>query len=122
MMRAAAAGVALSLSFTGACVLFTGSTDGYTAIDAGRSGGPCSSAASCGDAGVCCLTVMSYATGITGTCMPSCTINFPQLCAMSAECEDAGSCLLHTCMIDGGGGLSFSLQACGQVQDCTASQ
>ena len=118
-MRAAAVGLALGAAVTGGCVLFTGSTDGYSAIEAG--GSSCTSTASCEDGGLCCLMATSSAKVPSGTCLASCSVTFPQLCTTNAECGDAGPCSMQTCTIDGGGGLSFMLQACGQVPDCTAS-
>ncbi|MGA7119767.1 MAG: hypothetical protein WBY94_06700 [Polyangiaceae bacterium] len=120
-MRAAKLAILLVLPVVNGCVLFTGSTDGYTEPDSGSSERTCSSAAACGDAAVCCLVTTSSTASTLGTCMASCAVQFPQLCASSAECGEAGACSMHTCTIDAGGGITFPLQACGEVQDCVSS-
>ncbi len=118
-MRFAAVALPIYTALVGGCVLFTGSTGGYTGLDSGRVESSCTSAAECGAAEVCCLVITSLTTSIAGTCLASCTTSLPQLCTTSAECEDGGVCSVHTCTIDGGGGMSFPLQACGEIQDCT---
>jgi hypothetical protein len=113
--------LAAGLSLAGGCILFTGGTDGYSSVDSGSTGTACTSAASCGDAGhVCCLVVNASTTSTNGTCEPTCSIpsSYPQLCATNAECGDAGPCTMQSCTIDGGGGISFTLQACGTVPGC----
>lgn len=121
-MRAAAIALTVGVTLAAGCTLITGSTDGYMLIDSGSSGSSCTSASSCADAGLCCLVATGSLPSTTGTCLPSCSVAFPQLCSTSAECGDAGMCSVQTCAIDGGGGFSFTLQACGTVPGCTASQ
>jgi hypothetical protein len=104
------------------CMLFTGSTNGYSSDEGGSGGGSCMSAASCGgDAGmVCCLIVNAATTSTAGTCQESCSApSYPQLCAMNAECGDAGPCTMQSCTVDAGGyPVTVSLQACGTVPGC----
>jgi len=120
-MRAATVALLLSTALASGCIVFTGGTDGYTEPDSGTSEKTCTSASACGDAAVCCLVTTSSTASTLGTCMATCAVEFPQLCASSAECREAGACSMHTCMIDAGGGITFPLQACGEVPDCVSS-
>jgi hypothetical protein len=121
-MRAVAFAFVVTMALAGGCVLFTGSTDGYSVLDSGSSS--CTSSASCVDAGFCCLMVTSFPTSAAATngmCLPSCSIAFPQLCLTNAECGDTGPCSMQTCVTDAGGSLPFSLRACGTVPNCVTS-
>ncbi|MGA2451083.1 MAG: hypothetical protein ABTD50_20680 [Polyangiaceae bacterium] len=120
-MRAASIALAICVALAGGCTLITGSTDGYSLV-ASAGSAPCTSASSCGDAGLCCLVVASSSISTGGTCLPSCSVAFPQLCATDAECGHVGPCTQQTCVIDGGGGLAIPLAACGTVPGCAASQ
>jgi len=108
----------------GGCMLFTGGTDGYSGGSSGSGGGAsCTSASSCGDGGeVCCLVVSPSATSASGTCQPTCSIpsSYPQLCATSAECGDAGPCSSQSCTanVNGTSVQSPPLQLCGTVPGC----
>ena len=97
-----------------ACFVLVGSTDGYHLPDAGG----CQSAADCSGTQICCfsLSASETAEAPAGACQSSCT--GPQLCTKSAECGDAGSCLMQQC--DAGAGATFTVQACGAV--CGAMQ
>jgi hypothetical protein len=112
--------LAAGLTLAGGCIIFTGGTDGYSGVDSGSSAGAtCTSAANCGDGGyVCCLIVSASTMSTNGTCAQTCSVAYPQLCTTSAECGDAGACTMQSCMIDAGGGVSFTLQACGTVPGC----
>jgi hypothetical protein len=121
-MRAAAVVLAATMAVGAGCVLVTGSTDGYSLVDSGgAAGSSCTSAASCADAGVCCLVLTAASTSLGGTCVPSCSVALPQLCATDAECGEMGPCSTQTCTVDGGGGIPFSLRVCGVVPGCMAS-
>lgn len=118
--------LAAGMSFAAGCILVTGGTGGYTQAGGSDSGGmSCTSAADCGDGGqVCCLVVSASATAASGTCEPTCSIpsSYPQLCATSAECGDAGSCNKQSCTVNvSGSSVPVSLKACGMVQGCTGS-
>ncbi len=117
-MRAALATTVLAVAATaGGCVILTGSTDGYSLVDAGA----CTSAADCGDGGkVCCLVVMT--SGASNTCQAGpCGGAVPvQLCSSGTECGDAGACLTQLCSI--GGHTYPSQKACGTIPGCTVSQ
>jgi hypothetical protein len=121
-MRGVVAAVVLAagLSLAGGCILFTGGTGGYSTVDSGSTGASCTSAAACGDGGhVCCLVVNASTTSTSGTCETTCGVaSYPQLCKTSAECGDAGPCTMQSCILDAGGGVSFTLQACGTVPGC----
>jgi hypothetical protein len=114
--------VAVVLVVCGGCILITGGTGGYSSADTGASEATCTSAANCGDGGmVCCLVVTASTTSTSGTCQPTCTTTYTQLCATTAECGEAGACSMQACMLDAGGtAVSFTLQACGTVPFCTA--
>ncbi len=118
-MRRLFASASLALGLTlGGCMIFTGSTDGYSGGDSGSSSGAsCTSAANCGDGGeVCCLVVSPSATSASGTCAATCSIpsSYPQLCATNAECGDAGTCNKLSCSANlSGTTVPVSLQACG---------
>lgn len=120
-MRAAAAfALAVVLCLAAGCVLFTGSTEGYSLIDAGASS--CTAAAQCDAGSVCCLVISaSTTTSTSGTCQASCRLTYPQLCTTNAECGDAGPCSRQSCSVEAGGGLSVPLQACGVFPECTAT-
>jgi hypothetical protein len=103
------------------CILVTGGTDGYSQAPV-PTGGTCTSAAECGDGGmVCCLVVTASTTSTNGTCESTCSTSYPQLCATTAECGDAGACLKQQCTVDAGGtGIPVPLQACGTIPSCVA--
>jgi hypothetical protein len=116
-MRAIGVALAVLVALAGGCVIFTGSSDGYSVNEAGTP--TCASAADCRGGAVCCLVVTSSTTSTAGTCMSSCSTSYPQLCAKSSECGDAGSCSMLSCSVDAGGvGVSVSIQACGTVPGC----
>jgi hypothetical protein len=115
----------VSLCVTGlvvpGCVLFTGSTDGYSLLDSGSSASAsCSSVASCGAVGICCLASNPSGPSVSGVCLPSCSIALPQLCTTSAECGDAVPCLLQRCTFDGGTDIGVSVHLCGTSTGCVA--
>jgi hypothetical protein len=113
----------------GGCVIFTGSTDGYTPRDAGGDGAgdggiasslECVSAADCGDGGdVCCLVINATTMSAETACQAApCTGILPaQLCKTSAECGKTGLCQSQTCNL---GAVSVTIPACGLVKPCTA--
>jgi hypothetical protein len=109
----------VALALAGGCVLFTGSTDGYSLVEGGAGSQKCSSAADCRGGGVCCVSAsQSSVTSVAGVCQPSCTISVPQLCKTNAECGDAGACTSQTCNDAGGVGIPVTLQACGVIIGC----
>ncbi len=121
-MRAMFATALAVVLLLGGCMLFTGGTDGYSGTSSGSAGSSCTSASSCGDGGeVCCLVLSPSATSTSGTCQPTCSIPsaYPQLCATSAECGDAGPCTKQSCSASvNGTSVPISLQACGVVPGC----
>jgi hypothetical protein len=115
-MRMAIALAAVAVGVAG-CELVTGSTSGYSAIDAGV----CTSAKDCDGgvgAAVCCVSVS--ATGASTSCnsapiCPSLPGAAPvQLCLGSAECGDA-SCTAQQCYWTG---KPTPVLACGALPDC----
>lgn len=119
-LLALAAAIATSSALV-ACIIFTGSTNGYSIpgeSEGGTEGGiesgteastvqACTSAASCGeDAGLVCCA--SSALG-TGACQPApCGI---QLCSGALECT-AGMCVDQDCQ-------GQEVHACGKLPGCT---
>lgn len=96
------------------CILVTGGTDGYTAVDSGTPDvfAQCITAANCkgdGANNVCCLVI---GTTVGTACLPTCA-PLPaavQLCETNAECQGQELCISQACSA---GMLSFQLNACG---------
>ena len=103
-------------SLVAGCMFVMGSTDGYTATDAGEEVAGCSSSTQCdqsGDAGeqFCCSALASTTTA---ACQPrGCALLQAQLCLTNAECG-GGSCILQECA----GGPN--VKACGVAPWCVA--
>jgi len=115
-----------------ACVLVTGSTDGYQATEAGSSGAACGQDATCpglmlecvsasdcnpeGGAQICCFAPTSVA-GASATCssQPCAAPLGAQLCRSSAECANE-PCLPQSCTFSG---VSITILACGNIIVCT---
>jgi len=130
---AVAVGAASVGGLVGGCELFTGSTDGYVAAEAGDDAGPevdgacpadaafcialeCLSTAECpasDDAAplICCLGEVSSKT-IGSSCQNGCTLGV-QACSTNTECGGA-SCILQQCQ----GATPITFRACGLLPDC----
>jgi hypothetical protein len=105
------------------CVLFTGSTNGYTQIDAGEdAGGACASSADCADpdASLCCFGLSS--AGFASVCQNSCQGELVQLCKANAECGGA-SCITQECLgiTFQGCGIAITGNTCKDLSDAGAS-
>jgi len=116
MKRPLVAAALLSSAVAAAgCFIITGSTSGYTEAPATTSEGGCEAATDCtGDGGVeiCCLG----ATTMSASCQAGpCGTAAIQLCAKTAECDDA-SCTEQSCTF---GGATYMLRACGLIPSCT---
>jgi hypothetical protein len=116
-MRTAIAFAAVAFGVAG-CEVATGSTSGYSLVDAGG----CISARDCDGgvgAAVCCVTVST--TGASTSCngapiCPSLPGAAPvQLCLGSAECADDASCTAQKCYWTG---KPTVVLACGALPDC----
>jgi hypothetical protein len=96
---------------TAGCILVTGGTDGYSALDAGPTT-QCLTAADCkgGAAGDVCCLVLSGSPGFycQRTCEP--IPSAVQVCSTTAECQGQESCIAQECEV---GDASFPLTACG---------
>jgi|HubBroStandDraft_2_1064218.scaffolds.fasta_scaffold15469_2 hypothetical protein len=109
--RIAVFGVVLSLTAATAiagCFLLTGSTSGYTQVQAEAG---CEAAADCtgdGGAGVCCFSATSGAAACQAA---PCGALEVQLCATRAECTQV-ECIPQSCTL---AGASFSVRACGSI-------
>jgi hypothetical protein len=137
MRRSVVALVALVAVSISACVIFTGSTDGYnlapadsgasSSTDAAAEASPgltlgCVSSSDCADAGggggaVCCLTATSLSSA-SAACQPApCGGTFNvQLCSANTECGSQ-TCVLQRCTFSG---APVTLRACGTILTCSA--
>jgi hypothetical protein len=113
------AGLALggTLAFTIAgCIVFTGSSNGYSTSEASTPGQGCASSADC-PGQMCCYDLASGSPA--ATCTASCAPTF-QSCTQASDCGDGGSCLVQSCHVDAGGfAVSLSVSTCGAVSVCT---
>ncbi len=101
MLRVVVTG-AVALALVGGCMLVTGSTDGYSELDAG---------CGCEAGNVCCLA----ADGAAPSCQASCSQPELQLCGSSEECGDGGTCVPQTCTVAGN---SYPVSTCATLPGC----
>jgi hypothetical protein len=110
-----ALGGALGLSIAG-CVVFTGSSDGYSASEASTPGQSCGSSAEC-EGQMCCYDLSAAST--VAACAASCAPSF-ESCTQASDCGDGGTCLVQVCHVDAGGfPVSLSVTTCGALSICT---
>jgi hypothetical protein len=123
-------GVAAYAAALSACVLITGSTDGYRLSDAGTSGPACAADAPCanlsftcsgsancttdGGPQVCCLAPTSTGADTACSAQP-CPALGAQLCQTSEECSGQ-ECVAQLCTF---GGEAIMLRACGTILTCS---
>jgi hypothetical protein len=111
MKRLVAASMAGAV-LLGGCMLFTGSTDGYSVPTPFA----CQVPTDCQGGQVCCLSLVG---GVPGSqCQSSCSQSFEQVCTISMDCGDGGTCLTQSCSIDGGTPIPVS--TCGAIPQICA--
>jgi hypothetical protein len=94
------------------CLLFTGSTDGYTTSTPFA----CRLPTDCPQGQVCCYGLVDQMPG--SQCQASCSQPYEQACASAQDCGDGGVCLIQSCSIDGG--LTTQVATCGAIPQICA--
>ncbi len=98
------------------CMLITGSTDGYSEPDAAIPGFACALPGDCAGK-LCCLQLTDGGVPTGSSCETSCADPRGQVCGVTADCADAGSCWTQTCAFDGG--FSVQVKTCGALPVCS---
>jgi hypothetical protein len=111
MVRAAACSAALVAALSG-CVIFTGSTDGYSATEAGVSAS-CHSPKDCN--GQACCFELGDGGVPSAVCQATCT-PYLQSCALASDCGDGGVCWAQSCTYEG---ITVQVTTCGPIPICT---
>ena len=115
-MRRAALGLVVGLvALLCSCVLVTGGTDGYSAVDA-SGGGACQRSSDCSGGQICCYELTS--TLPVTSCQSSCT-PWQEACGIASDCAEAGACMAQSCVIDGGLVGTVTVTTCGVIPFCT---